>query len=132
MAAIPDPDFGGNRTSGDGRGSFILAVSDQQHIARLIQVNLERAGYRVALASNEKAALTHIANEPPELVILDVAMLQTEVLRELRVNPKPQIILLVNNEKDFSFGRFYPAASVQTIPFNPHELVALIHNLLRF
>src|ERR1051326_5426807 len=41
----------------------ILAVDDERHIVRLVQVNLERAGYEVVTAFDGKDALEKVASE---------------------------------------------------------------------
>jgi CheY-like chemotaxis protein len=38
----------------------ILAVDDQRHVARLVQLHLERAGYEVALACDGPEALRKV------------------------------------------------------------------------
>ena len=48
----------------------ILAVDDERHIVRLVQVNLERAGYTVVTAFNGKEALEQVEAEQPDLVVL--------------------------------------------------------------
>ena len=52
----------------------ILAVDDEKHIVRLVQANLERAGYQVVTANDGKEALQKVAEENPDLVVLDVMM----------------------------------------------------------
>ena len=67
----------------------ILAVDDERHIVRLVQVNLERAGYEVVTAFDGKDALEKVASEQPDLVVLDVMMPYMdgfEVLQNLRKN----------------------------------------------
>ena len=48
----------------------ILAVDDERHIVRLVQVNLERAGYEVVTAFDGKDALEKVEAERPDLVVL--------------------------------------------------------------
>jgi len=52
----------------------ILAVDDERHIVRLIQVNLERAGYQVITAFDGTEGLKKVETEKPDLVVLDVMM----------------------------------------------------------
>jgi len=52
----------------------ILAVDDEKHIVRLVQVNLERQGYEVVTANDGKEALEKVESERPDLVVLDVMM----------------------------------------------------------
>ena len=52
----------------------ILAVDDEKHIVRLVQINLEREGYEVITASNGREALEKVEAEQPDLVVMDVMM----------------------------------------------------------
>lgn len=83
----------------------ILAVDDEKHIVRLVQVNLERQGYEVVTASDGKEALEKVEEENPDLVVLDVMMPYMdgfEVLQNLRRNPSTREIPVIhrppNNE----------------------------------
>ncbi|HOS44614.1 MAG TPA: response regulator, partial [Armatimonadota bacterium] len=62
----------------------ILAVDDERHIVRLIQVNLERAGYTVITAYDGREALQKIEAENPDLVVLDVMMPYMDGLETLK------------------------------------------------
>ena len=52
----------------------ILAVDDERHIVRLVQVNLERAGYEVVEAYDGVEALEKVKEANPDLIVLDVMM----------------------------------------------------------
>jgi two-component system alkaline phosphatase synthesis response regulator PhoP/two-component system response regulator VicR len=52
----------------------ILAVDDERHIVRLVEVNLQRAGYEVVTAYDGREALEKVKSENPDLVVLDVMM----------------------------------------------------------
>jgi two-component system, OmpR family, alkaline phosphatase synthesis response regulator PhoP len=64
-----------------------LVIEDQRHIARLIQVNLERQGYHVELAWSLGQARSAIEARRPDLIVLNV-LIQTsdcfDLLRELK------------------------------------------------
>ncbi len=65
----------------------VLVVEDDVAIARLIAFNLERAGYRVTVASDGDEALRRLRQSPPDLVVLDLLLpLRSgwQVLREMR------------------------------------------------
>lgn len=62
----------------------ILAVDDEKHIVRLVQVNLEREGYTVITASNGQEALDHVAADRPDLIVMDVMMPQMDGLTALK------------------------------------------------
>ena len=50
----------------------ILAVDDEKYIRRLIEVNLQRAGYRVSTAEDGEEALEKVRADRPDLIALDV------------------------------------------------------------
>jgi CheY-like chemotaxis protein len=53
----------------------VLIVDDEPATARLLATWLEHAGYKVATASEGKEALRYLrANEPPCVILLDLAM----------------------------------------------------------
>ena len=52
----------------------ILAVDDERHIVRLVEVNLQRAGYEVVTAYDGREALEKVKSENPDLIVLDVMM----------------------------------------------------------
>ena len=52
----------------------ILVVDDERHIVRLVQVNLERAGYEVVTAFYGKEAVGKVKEVNPQLIVFDVMM----------------------------------------------------------
>ena len=65
----------------------ILVVEDEDKIARLLALNLERAGYDVHTDAYGKAALDYAGAHQPDLVILDLRLPDIggyEVCKELR------------------------------------------------
>src|SRR4030043_2254679 len=49
----------------------ILVVEDDEALLRLIQKNLQRAGFHTEGVSNGTEAITIVAKKPPELLLLD-------------------------------------------------------------
>src|SRR5947207_10287406 len=84
----------------------ILAVDDERHIVRLVQVNLERDGYTVVTAYDGKEALEKVQSERPDLIVLDVMMPYMdgfEVLQNLKKNPETRdipVIMLTAKAQD--------------------------------
>src|SRR5205807_6916457 len=84
----------------------ILAVDDEQHIVRLVQVNLERQGYEVVTAFDGKEALEKVESEHPDLIVLDVMMPYMdgfEVLQNLKKNQNTReipVIMLTAKAQD--------------------------------
>ena len=115
----------------------ILAVDDERHIVRLIQVNLERAGYQVITAYDGREALKKIEQEHPDLVVLDVMMPYMnglETMKQIRSNPKthslPVIMLTAKAQDQDAFrGYEYGADIYLTKPFNPVELLTFVNRI---
>ena len=117
----------------------ILAVDDEKHIVRLVQVNLERQGYEVVTASDGKEALEKVEEEHPDLVVLDVMMPYMdgfEVLQNLRRNPATReipVIMLTAKAQDADVFRGWQSGvdCYLTKPFNPMELIAFVKRIFK-
>jgi len=117
----------------------ILAVDDERHIVRLVQVNLERAGYEVVTAFDGKDALEKVASEMPDLVVLDVMMPYMdgfEVLQNLRKNPSTRelpVIMLTAKAQDADVFRGWQSGvdCYLTKPFNPMELISFVKRIFK-
>jgi len=115
----------------------ILAVDDEKHIVRLVQVNLERAGYAVVTASDGKEALEKVQAENPDLVVLDVMMPYMdgfEVLQNLRRNPATRdipVIMLTAKAQDADVFKGWQSGvdCYLTKPFNPMELLSFVKRI---
>jgi len=117
----------------------ILAVDDERHIVRLVQVNLERAGYEVVTAFDGKEALEKVESEQPDLVVLDVMMPYMdgfEVLQNLRKNQATRelpVIMLTAKAQDADVFRGWQSGvdCYLTKPFNPMELIAFVKRIFK-
>ena len=120
--------------------STILAVDDERSIVRLVQINLERHGYRVVTAFDGREALEKVASERPDLIVSDVMMPYLdgfELLRTLKKNPATRdipIILLTAKamDTDVTIGWQSGADCYLTKPFNSSELVAFVRRILEY
>jgi CheY-like chemotaxis protein len=68
----------------------VLVLNSERHIARLIQVNLERQGIMVYTAGSASDALDVIADHHPDVILTDVSMRfldGADVFRTLKRNP---------------------------------------------
>jgi two-component system, OmpR family, alkaline phosphatase synthesis response regulator PhoP len=116
----------------------ILVVDDQPHIVRLIQVNLEKEGYRVVTAGDGVEGMEKVRQELPALVILDVIMPRKdgfEVLREIKEDAAlahiPVVMLTVKaHNADIVEGLKEGAELYLPKPFHPKELVTLVKRVL--
>jgi two-component system, OmpR family, alkaline phosphatase synthesis response regulator PhoP len=115
----------------------ILAVDDEKHIVRLVQVNLERQGYEVVTANDGKEALKKVDEENPDLVVLDVMMPYMdgfEVLQNLRRNPSTRdipVIMLTAKAQDADVFKGWQSGvdCYLTKPFNPMELISFVKRI---
>ncbi len=57
-----------------GTGKKILVADDEQQLALALKIRLQSKGFQVVTASDGRQALELIAQEKPDLVILDVVM----------------------------------------------------------
>ena len=116
----------------------ILAVDDERHVIRLIEINLARAGYQVTTASAGREALRKVAAERPDLVVLDVMMPKLtgyDVTRELRANAATSripVILLTARVQEADVARGFEAGADDYVkkPFSPQELKARVQAVL--
>ena len=116
----------------------ILVVDDEPNIVRLVQINLERAGYQVETANNGAAALEKIRENRPDLLVSDVMMPEMdgfELLANIRRDPSlmdlPVIMLTAKaQDRDVMEGYKTGADMYLTKPFNPAELTAFAKRIL--
>jgi DNA-binding response OmpR family regulator len=115
----------------------VLLVDDEPAITDNLSPFLERAGYQVITASNGEQALRLVADEDPDVMVLDVLMPKVdgrEVLRLLREagNWIPILLLTqVGEAVERAMALEEGADDYLNKPFDPHELVARIRAVLR-
>ncbi len=116
----------------------IMAVDDERHIVRLIQVNLERSGFQVITAFDGPDALKKVETDRPDLIVLDVMMPKMdgfEVLKRLQANPETReipVIMLTAKAQDADVFRGWASgvSAYLTKPFNPLELITFVKRIL--
>jgi DNA-binding response OmpR family regulator len=116
----------------------ILVADDEPNIVLSLEFLLKQAGFRVRTVSDGEAALAAIAQDPPDLVLLDVMIPGRDgyaVCQDIRANPAwrdMRIIKLtakgsdIQREKGLSLG----ADEYVTKPFSTRELVERIRRVL--
>jgi DNA-binding response OmpR family regulator len=115
----------------------ILLVDDERAITSNLAPFLERAGFRVAIASDGQEALEQVRRFAPALIILDVLMPRLggrAVLRRLRQDDDwtPVILLTqVGESTERAMALEEGADDYLNKPFDPHELVARMRAILR-
>jgi two-component system KDP operon response regulator KdpE len=114
----------------------VLVVDDEPQIRRLLRVSLAAQGYRIVEAGSGDQALTRVAAEQPDLVILDLGLPDMdgqEVVRRLREWTKVPIIVLSVRDRENDKVRAFDqgADDYVTKPFGMSELMARIRAALR-
>ena len=115
----------------------ILAVDDERHILRLVQINLEKAGYEVLTGSNGREAVEMVRAHNPDLVVMDVMMPEMdgfEALQTLKHDPAtaniPVIMLTAKAQDADVFHGWQSGADLYlTKPFNPMELLTFVKRI---
>ncbi|MDT7777963.1 MAG: two-component system, OmpR family, operon response regulator KdpE [Acidobacteriota bacterium] len=114
----------------------ILVVDDEPQITRVLRRGLMTHGYDVRVAPDGETALETFGDWPPDLVITDLSMPDTdglELCRKLReVSQLPIIVLSVRGEERTKVEALDAGADdYVTKPFGIDELLARIRAALR-
>lgn len=117
----------------------ILIVEDEVHIIELLRYNLAKAGFEVIDTGNGEEAMMLIAEQHPDLVLLDwmlPSMSGIEFCRRLRRDPAirtlPVIMITARGEEaDRLRGLDSGADDYIVKPFSLRELMARIEAVLR-
>jgi two-component system phosphate regulon response regulator OmpR len=124
-------------TSANPRQDRIVVVDDDARIRDLLRRYLTQEGFEILLAEDAKALNRLLTRETIDMIILDL-MLPGEdglsICRRLRAanDPTPIIMLTAKVEDvDRIVGLEVGADDYLPKPFNPRELLARIHAVLR-
>jgi len=117
----------------------ILIVEDEEPLVMLLRYNLQAEGYEVDSAGNGEEAEFKLAEEIPDLVVLDWMIPNIsgiELCRRLRARPEtaqlPIIMLTARGEETERVRGLATGADDYIVkPFSVPELVARIRALLR-
>jgi two-component system, OmpR family, alkaline phosphatase synthesis response regulator PhoP len=117
----------------------ILVVEDDPDIADLVRRYLQKAGFAVDVRSSGREALSAIAAQPPDLLVLDLMLPQVnglEICRIVRSDEKTRSIPVIMvtaraEESERIAGLDLGADDYLAKPFSPAELVARVRALLR-
>ena len=116
----------------------VLVVDDDADVRLLCRVNLEFEGYRVREATDGRAALATVADEPPDVILLDVMLPELDgwsVLAQLTADPAtadlPVVMLTARSlEEGQAEGWTTGAAEYLTKPFSPLVLSQVLEDVL--
>ena len=114
----------------------VLIVEDDQNIAELLQMYLEKEGYAVTIAGDGGAGLAKFRAIGPDLVLLDVMMPVMDgwaVCKAIRAESQTPIIMLTakGETNDKVTGLRSGADDYITKPFEMKEVLARIEAVLR-
>jgi two-component system phosphate regulon response regulator PhoB len=121
------------------QGKLILIVEDESAIREMIRFALTRADFRVAEAANGQEARLRIADERPDLILMDWMMpgiSGVELTREIKTQPTTKDIPVIMvtaraEEEDKIRGLNLGCDDYVSKPFSFPELIARIQAVLR-
>lgn len=117
----------------------LLIVEDEAALVELLRYNFEQEGFRVSAAADGEEALVMVAEDPPDIIVLDWMLPHLsglEVCRQLRRRPETRAIPIImltarGEEGDRVRGLESGADDYLSKPFSPRELVARVRAVLR-
>ena len=114
----------------------VLVVDDEDALCSLLQISLQRQGYRVLIAHNGREALEVAAAKKVDLVLLDVMMPEMDGFTtciELRKRTDVPVVLLtaLNRPDDIVHGFGVGADDYITKPFTFREVEVRLQAILR-
>jgi len=114
----------------------ILVVEDDNHIAQLLRVYLEREGFEAHVAREGREGLRMFGEIEPDLVVLDLmlpGLHGRDVCRAIRTRSATPILMLtaLDDERDVVEGLDLGADDYITKPFKPAVLMARVRSALR-
>jgi len=115
----------------------ILVVEDEAHLAKGLQFNLEREGYKVSLVDNGESAIDLLGAQVFDLMILDIMLPKLnglEVARRVRKTDLRFPILMLSaksSDEDRELGLAAGADDYLTKPFHLPELLLRVKGILR-
>jgi two-component system OmpR family response regulator len=118
------------------QASHVVVVDDHRDIRELLSRYLSQHFLRVSAVDSVAALRTLLAQEPADLIVLDIMMPGEDGLsacRELRQTSQVPVIFLtaMADDADKIAGLELGADDYLVKPFNPRELLARIRTILR-
>ena len=116
----------------------VLVVDDSPTVRKIVQLALQRDRIHVVTAGDGLSALTAVADEQPDLVLLDIMLPRMDgyhVCRILREKPEyKHIPIIMLSGKDGLFdkvrGRLAGSSEYLTKPFDTNELLRAVRKHL--
>jgi CheY-like chemotaxis protein len=113
----------------------VLIVDDERDNRRLLEVMLASEGFELQTADSGAAALTMVATDPPDLILLDIMMpgmdgfeTATRIKQDASIRDVPIIFLTAASGQPEQAFRGYAAGAVDYLakPFDPGVLKAKV------
>jgi DNA-binding response OmpR family regulator len=116
----------------------VLVADDEPNIALSLEFLMQQAGFGVRIAADGEAALAAMAEDRPDLVVLDVMLPKRdgyEVCRAIRADPRwagVRVLMLTAKGRDSEreTGLALGADAYITKPFSNREVVERVKQLL--
>jgi len=114
----------------------ILIVEDEENIAQLLHLYLEKEGFETQIAPDGGKAVELFRSYQPDLVLLDIMLPVMDgwsVLKKIRAESKAPVIMLTakGETSDKVTGLEQGADDYIVKPFETKEVLARIHAVLR-
>jgi two-component system KDP operon response regulator KdpE len=114
----------------------ILIIDDEEQITKLLEITLKSNNYTATHAATGKEGIIMASNHPPDLILLDLGLPDTDgltVLQEIRQwYTNPVIILSVQNSEEVIVKALDAGANdYLSKPWRSGELLARIRSALR-
>jgi two-component system cell cycle sensor histidine kinase/response regulator CckA len=121
------------------RRARILIVDDEPHNRQLLEVMLAAEGFELVMAASGAEALAKVAEEPPDLILLDVMMpgmdgytVATTLKADAATKSIPIIMVTVRDDREAKMrGLGAGAEDFLSKPVDRAELRVRVRNLLR-
>lgn len=120
--------------------ALIAIIDDDPDILETSTLVLKSKGHEIIAASDPDTAFNLILEKKPELIILDVMMLEPDdgffLAQKLRKNDITTPILMYTSVSktvgmDFGAGELVPVDDFVEKPISPNELIEKVNNLLK-
>ncbi|MDO8673545.1 MAG: response regulator transcription factor [Dehalococcoidia bacterium] len=120
----------------DVRFPQLLVVDDDRYILRYLQMNLERDGFEVSLASSAKEALDHLGRRLPDLAVVDLLLPDMhgfELCRRIKNYLDLPILIMsaVGKEETVVEGLDLYAEDYVVKPIRYRELLARVNRVIK-
>jgi DNA-binding response OmpR family regulator len=127
---------GGKVTSRTPASTRVLIIDDDERLNALLTEYLARFGFSVRTVNHPDAGLRALKADPPDLLILDIMLPDTDglaVCRKVRETSRIPIVMLTarGDVTDRIVGLELGADDYLPKPFEPRELVARMQAVLR-